>query len=160
MISGELMQDAKPQKCSFSELNAKLDELAPAAIEIQRVKHETAILEASTLESIIKKIVPFLSFLSPDCGQYYRRELTIATEDERIPLNKTCYFYNESSLVLYENGILTRRFRYGELSTDGAHPCWEMVEEHNIDAMVAISFFGIEAIVEGLAKALESIFQT
>jgi hypothetical protein len=137
----------------LSGLNTALDELAPLAARIADLRKETLDREASILKAILEKVTPLVPLLSDDCEQYYRREIVILTQEERVQLEKSSGFFSEYRLILYENGMLVRMHRYGEFS-EGLRLGWENADEDEITPQAAIAVFGLAAISEGLMKVL------
>ncbi len=137
----------------LSGLNTALDELQPLAPRIADLKKETLDREAAVLKAILEKITPLLPLLSDDCEQYYRREIIILTQEERVQLENGYGFFSEYRLILYENGLLVRIHRYGECS-EGLHLGWENEDEDVLTPHAAITAFGLTAISEGLMKVL------
>ena len=107
----------------LSDLSTALDELALLAAKIADLKKETLNREAAVLKAILEKVTPLVPLLSSDCEQYYRREIVILTQEERIQLEKGSGFFSEYRLILYENGLLIRMHRYGDCS-EGLHLGW------------------------------------
>ncbi len=137
----------------LSDLSAALNELQPLAARIADLKKETLDREAAVLKSILEKITPLMPLLSDDCNQYYRREIVILTQEERVQLEKGYGFFSEYRLILYENGLLVRMHRYGECS-EGLHLGWENEDEDVLTPQAAIAAFGLAAISGGLMKVL------
>jgi len=137
----------------LSELDVALDEFAPLASKIADLKKETLAKEATVLKAILEKATPLVSLLSDDCNQYYRREIVILTQEERVQLEKGYGFFSEYKLILYENGLLVRTHRYGECS-EGLHLGWENEDEDVLTPETAIAAFGLTAILEGLVRFL------
>ncbi len=137
----------------LSDLNTALDELMPLAARIADLKKETLDREAAVLKAILEKITPLVPLLSTDCEQYYRREIVILTQEERVQLDKNSGFFSEYRLILYENGMLVRAHRYGEFS-EGLRLGWENEDEDAITPQAAIAAFGLAAISGGLMKVL------
>ncbi len=137
----------------LSGLNTALDELQPIAPKIAILRKETLDREAAVLKSILEKVTPLVPLLSDDCEQYYRREVVILTQEERVQLEKGSGFFSEYRLILYENGVLARMHRYGEWS-EGLRSGWENADEDEITPQAAIAAFGLAAISEGLIKVL------
>ncbi len=139
----------------LSGLNTALDELQPLVPRIADLKKETLDREASVLKAILEKVTPLLPLLSDDCEQYYRREIIILTQEERVQLEKGYGSFSEHRLILYENGMLVRIHRYGECS-EGLRLGWENADEDVITPYAAITAFGLTAISEGLIKVLNN----
>ncbi len=137
----------------LSELSTALDELHPMASKISDLKKETLAKEAAVLKAILEKATPLVPLLSDDCNQYYRREIVILTQEERVQLEKGYGFFSEYRLILYENGLLVRAHRYGERS-EGLHLGWENEDEDVLTPEAAIAAFGLAAISKGLIMAL------
>ena len=138
---------------TLSGLSITLDELYPLASKIADLKKETLEREAAVLKAILEKITPLVPLLSDDCEQCYRREIIILTREERIQLERGLGFFSEYKLILYENGLLVRTHRYGELS-EGLHLGWENTAEDVLTPEAAIITFGFTAISKGLIKVL------
>ncbi len=139
---------------TLSDLNTALDELAPLAARIADLKNETLDREAAVLKAILEKVTPLVPLLSDDCDQYYRREIVILTQEERVQLENGYGFFSEYRRILYENGLLVRMHRYGECS-EGLRLGWENDDEDVLTPQAAIAAFGLAAISGGLMKVLE-----
>ncbi len=137
----------------LSDLSIALDELAPLAARIIDLKKEAQDREAAVIKAIMEKVTPLVPLLSDDCDQYYRREIVILTQEERVQLEKGYGFFSEHRLILYENGLLVRMHRYGECS-EGLRLGWENEDEDVLTPQAAIAAFGLAAISGGLMKAL------
>ncbi len=137
----------------LSELDIALDEFAPLASKIADLKKETLAKEAAVLKAILEKATPLVPMLSDDCNQYYRREIVILTQEERVQLENGYGFFSEYRLILYENGLLVRMHRYGECS-EGFRLGWENEDEDVLTPEAAITTFGLLAISKGLIMAL------
>ena len=137
----------------LSELDTALDEFAPLASKIADLKKEILDREAAVLKAILEKATPLVPLLSDDCSQYYRREIVILTQEERVQLENSYGFFSEYRLILYENGLLVRAHRYGECS-EGLHLGWENEDEDVLTPEAAITIFGFTAISKGLIMAL------
>jgi len=137
----------------LSDLSTALDELAPLAARIADLKKETLDSEASVLRAILEKVTPLVPLLSSDCDQYYRREIVILTQEERVQLENGYGFFSEYRLILYENGQLVRMHRYGECS-EGLRLGWENDDAEVLTPQTAIAAFGLAAISGGLMKVL------
>ncbi len=139
----------------LSGLNTALDELQPLALRIADLKKETLDREAAVLKAILEKVTPLVPLLSDDCEQYYRREIAILTQEERVQLENGYGFFSEYRLILYENGLLVRMHRYGECS-EGLRLGWENADEDVLTPQTAITAFGLAAISEGLIRVLNN----
>ncbi|HSD57829.1 MAG TPA: hypothetical protein VLB04_06575 [Methanotrichaceae archaeon] len=117
------------------------------AARIAYLKKETLDREAAVLKAILEKVMPLVPLLSSDCEQYYRREIVILTNEERVQLEKGLGFFSEYRLILYENGILVRMHRYGEFS-EGLRLGWENADEDVLTPQAAITAFGLESYFE------------
>ncbi|MGA9100230.1 MAG: hypothetical protein WB392_15010 [Methanotrichaceae archaeon] len=137
----------------LSELTTSLAELQPLAPKIADLKNETLEKEASILKAILEKLTPLVPLLSEDCEQCYRREIVILTNEERVQLDDFGFF-SEHKLILYENGLLVRAHRYGQLS-EGLQFGWENTDEDVLTPEAAITAFGFTAISKGLMRILE-----
>ncbi|MGA9098797.1 MAG: hypothetical protein WB392_07695 [Methanotrichaceae archaeon] len=135
------------------EISIALNELQPLASKIANLKKETLEREAEILKAILVKVMPLVPLLSEDCEQYYRREIVILTSEERVKLEEGLGFFSEYRLILYENGLLVRAHRYGELS-ESQRFGWENTDEVVLTPGAAITTFGLTAISKGLIKAL------
>ncbi len=82
----------------LSELDTALDEFAPLASKIADLKKETLAKEAAVLKAILEKATPLVPLLSDDCSQYYRREIVILTQEERVQLEEDLGFFSEYRL--------------------------------------------------------------
>ncbi len=138
---------------TLSELSTILAELQPLASKITDLKKQTLEKEASILKAILEKIMPLVPLLSEDCELYYHREIVILTKEERVQLDDGLGFFSEYRLILYENGLLVRTHRYGELS-EGPRFGWENTDEVVLTPEAAIVAFGFAAISKGLTKVL------
>jgi hypothetical protein len=134
-------------------LSTALDDFGSLASKIAVLKAEVLAQEAEVLQAILEKVTPLVPLLSRDYEAYYRRELVILTNENRVQLEKDADFYSEHKLVLYENGLLSKIHRYGEWS-EGPRPAWELTEEEEQTPQAAITAFGLAAIADGLTKAL------
>ena len=105
------------------------------------------------MKAILEKATPLVSLLSEDCEQHYRREIVILTREERVQLERGFGFFSEYRLILYENGLLVRTHRYGELS-EGLHLGWENTDEVVLTPEAAVITFGFTEISKGLIKVL------
>jgi hypothetical protein len=134
----------------LTELNSALDDLSLLPEKIALLKKETLQREAETLEQILEMAAPFIHLLD-DSEPYYRRSITILAKSESFPFEEGRRFCSEVSLILYENGLLTRSLLLRETCADGIG--WERREEEEIDCASAVSLYGLEAITSGLAAA-------
>jgi len=137
----------------LSDLSTALNELRPLAARIADLKKETLDREAAVLKAILERVTPLVPLLSDDCEQYYRREIVILTQEERVQLENGYGFFSEYRLILYENGLLVRMHRYGECS-EGLRLGWENEDEDVITPQAAVAAFGLGAISGGLMKVL------
>jgi len=137
----------------LSELSTALDELPPMASKIAGLKKNTLEREAAILKAILEKVTPLVPLLSEDYERCYRREIVILTREERVQLEEGSGFFSEYWLILYENGLLVRTHRYGELS-EGLRLGWENTAEDVLTPETAIITFGFTAISKGLIKVL------
>jgi len=137
----------------LSDLSTALNEIQPLAARIADLKKETLDREATVLKAILEKVTLLVPLLSKDCNQYYRREIVILTQEERVQLEKGYGFFSEYRLILYENGLLVRAHRYGECS-EGLHLGWGNEDEDVLTPQAAIAAFGLVAISGGLMKVL------
>jgi len=138
---------------TLSELTTSLDELQLLASKIADLKKETLEREAAVLKSILAKLAPLVPLLSDDCEHHYRCEIVILAREERVQLEDGLGFFSEHRLILYENGLLVRTHRYGELS-EGPRFGWENTDEVVLTPEAAIIAFGLTAISKGLMKVL------
>ncbi len=139
---------------SLAEINAALDDLSPLPEKIALVKKETLKREAEALAQILEKAKPFIPLLD-DSEAYYRKSITIFSKSESIPLGDDRSFSSYIRLVLYEDGRLTRALRFRETCARGFG--WEQEEEEELDSALAVSIYGLDAIVSGLAEALKEL---
>jgi len=139
---------------SLAGLNSALDEISPLPKKIATMRKEILQREAEALGQILQKVAPFV-FLLDDCEPYYRKSITILNRSERVPLDDDRSFCSEARLVLYEDGRLTRALRFSETCTRGFG--WEQEEAEELDCAAAVSLYGFDAIVSGLAKALNEL---
>ncbi len=137
----------------LTELSTALDDLGSLAARVSKLKREVLAGEAEVLKAILEELVPLVPLLSKNYESCYRRELVILAKVERVQLEKTSGFYSEYKLVLYENGLLVRRHRFGEWS-EGPRPGWEMTEEDELTPQAAITASSLSAIADGLIKVL------
>ncbi len=110
--------------------------------------------EAQVLTAILERITPLVPILSKDYEPSYRREIALITDTKQVPFERRAYFYSENKLILYENGSLVRRHRYGEF-TGGHRPGWELIDEHPLTALAAVEAFGLNSIASALVKMLK-----
>ena len=136
----------------LSELTTSLAELQPLASRIADLKKQTLEKEAFIMKAILEKLTPLVPLLSEDYEQCYRREIVILSREERVQLDDIGFF-SEHRLILYENGLLVRTHRYGQLS-EGLHLGWENIDEDVLTPEAAITAFGFTAISKGLLKVL------
>jgi len=139
---------------SLAEFNSALDELSPLPEKIAVLKNETLVQEVEALGLILQKVTSLIPLLD-DCEPYYRKSITILNRSERVPLDDDRSFCSEARLVLYEDGRLTRALRFSETCTRGFG--WEQEEAEELDCSAAVSLYGFDAIVSGLAKALNEL---
>ncbi len=139
---------------SLAGLNSALDEISPLPKKIATMRKEILQREADALGQILQKVAPFI-FLLDDCEPYYRKSITILNRSERVPFDDDRSFCSEARLVLYEDGRLTRALRFSETCTRGFG--WEQEDEEELDCAAAIFLYGLDAIVSGLAKALNEL---
>ena len=137
---------------SLAKVNAAFDDLSPLPEKIALMKNETLQREAEALGKILQKAAPFVPLLD-DSETYYRKSITIFGRSERVPLDEDRSFSSDVRLVLYEDGHLTRAWRFRETCTKGFG--WEQEEEEEIDCLAAVSLYSLDAIALGLAGALE-----
>ncbi len=139
---------------SLTGLNSSLDDISPLPNKIAIMRKEILQRETEALGLILQKVAPFI-FLLDDCEPYYRKSITILNRSERVPLDDDRSFSSEVRLILYEDGRLTRALRFSETCTRGFG--WEQEEHEELDCAAAVSLYGFDAIVSGLAKALKEL---
>jgi len=139
---------------SLAEIDAALNDLSPLPEKIALVKKETLKREAEVLAQILEHVAPFVPLLD-DSEAYYRKSITIFSRSESVPLGDDRSFSSDIRLVLYEDGRLTRALRFRETCTGGFG--WEQETEEELDSALAVSIYGLDAIVSGLAAALEEL---
>jgi hypothetical protein len=135
----------------LTELNSALVDLFPLPEKIALVKKETLKREAEVLAQILVRVSPFVPLLD-DSEAYYRKFITIFSRSESVPLYDDRSFSYDIRLVLYEDSRLTRVLRFCETCTRGFE--WEQGEE-KLDSALAVSIYGLNAIVPGIAMALK-----
>jgi hypothetical protein len=102
----------------------------------------------------LARVAPFVPLLD-DSEAYYRKSITIFSRSESVPLGDDRSFSSDVRLVLYEDGRLTRALRFRETCTRGFG--WEQEGEEELDSALAVSIYGLDVIVSGLAEALEKL---
>jgi hypothetical protein len=127
-------------------------DLFPLPEKIALVKKETLKREAEVLAQILVRVSPFVPLLD-DSEAYYRKFITIFSRSESVPLYDDRSFSYDIRLVLYEDSRLTRVPRFRETCTRGFG--WLQEAEEELDSALAVSIYGLDAIVPGLAAALK-----
>ncbi len=138
----------------LAELNLALDDLSSLPEKITLLKKETLKREAEALAQILEKATPFVLLLD-DSEPYYRKSIVIFRKSESNPFEDGRNFCSEISLILYENGTLTRSMLLRETFSDGIG--WERREEEEVDCAFAVSIYGLDAIASGLAAVLREL---
>ncbi len=139
---------------ALAGINAALDDLSPLPEKIALLKKETLQRDAEALGMILQKAAPFVPLLD-DSDPYYRKSITIFNKSETVPLDIDRSFSSDLRLLLYEDGRLTRALRFRETCTKGFG--WEQEEEEELDCVLAVSLYGLDAIASGLAGALNRL---
>lgn len=140
-------------------LTRGLDDFEPLAKLVSDMKKETSEKEAAILKEALDRVTPLVPLIDSGRELYYRNSLNIVTRREEVPIDEDgSHFYSEYKLILYENGILSRVHRYGEMSYK-PRPGWDLQDEEEITPQGAITAFGLDVISEGLIKALEGMSQ-
>ncbi len=149
---GQRLRQQPEMPAALAGINAALDDLSPLPEKIALLKKEILQREAEALEKILEKAAPFVPLLD-DSEPYYSKSITIFSRSESVPLDIDRSFSSDVRLLLYEDGRLTRALRFRETCTRGFG--WEQEEEEELDCVLAVSLYGLDAIASGLAGALE-----
>ena len=151
---GQRFQRQPEMPASLAGINAALDDLSPLPEKIALLKKKTLQREAETLFKVLVKAAPFVPLLD-DSEPNFRKSITIFNKSERVPLDIDRSFSSDVRLVLYEDGRLTRAWRFRETCTRGFG--WEQEEEEELNYASAVSLYGLDAIASGLAGALKEL---
>jgi hypothetical protein len=151
---GQRLRPQPEMPASLARINAALDDLSPLPEKIALLKKEILQREAEALGKILEKTAPFVPLLD-DCEPYYRKSITIFSRSESVPLDEDRSFSSDLRLILYEDGRLTRAWRFRETCTRGFG--WEQEEEEELNYASAVSLYGLDAIASGLAGALKEL---
>lgn len=153
------MEPALPKPASpvdsLEAINRALDDLTPLASSIDELKQGLLDKESEILKVILQKITPLIPLFDEGSENYHRGELIILEKNQCVEFEEESAFYSDHILILYENGALIDKHCYGEKSSTRVG--WEIVDDIKQTPMAAITAYGLDDIVEGLAKILDGV---